>query len=78
MIWSLTTVAVLRNLAVLLHGVDRLFLHPRHEVHALPGQFPKPLVVDVAAINRQNRARVEPQRSRHLDLAGLAFRQHGE
>jgi hypothetical protein len=30
------------------------------------------------AVNRQDRARREPQRARHLDLAGLAFRHHGE
>src|SRR5271157_423170 len=71
-------VAVFRNLQLFLHVVNRLLLHPRHEVHFLLRQFPKPYVIDVAAVNRQDRARREPQRARHLALAGLAFRHHGE
>src|ERR1035441_5681027 len=66
-------VAVLWNLQFFFHLVNRLLLHPRHEVHFLLRQFPKPLVVVVAAVNGQDRPRSEPQRARHLDLAGLAF-----
>src|SRR5664280_272879 len=69
-------VAVLWNLQFFFHLVNRLLLHPRHEVHFLLRQFPKPLVVVVAAVNDQDRPRSEPQRARHLDLAGLAFGHH--
>src|ERR1035441_9111885 len=71
-------VAVLWNLQFFFHLVNRLLLHPRHEVHFLLRQFPKPLVVVVAAVNDQDRPRSEPQRARHLDLAGLAFGHHRE
>src|SRR5712692_4176250 len=66
-------VAVLRHLQLFLHLVNGLLLHPRHEVHFLLRQFPKPLVIHVATVDGQDRARREPQRARHLDLAGLAL-----
>src|ERR1039457_6461813 len=71
-------VAVSRNLQFFLHVVNRLLLHPRHDVHFLLRQFPKPLVIDVAAVDRQDRARREPQRACHFDLTGLAFRHYRE
>src|ERR1035437_7400625 len=55
-------VAVLWNLQFFFHLVNRLLLHPRHEVHFLLRQFPKPLVVVVAAVDGQDRPRSEPQR----------------
>src|ERR1019366_1214009 len=67
-----------RNFQLLLHHVDRFLLHPRHEVHFFLRQFPKPLVIDVATVDRQDRARFEPQGPRHLDLAGLALGHHPE
>src|SRR6266700_7787811 len=70
--------SVLRNAHFLLHLVDGLLLHPRHEVHFLLRQFPKPLVIDVATVDGQDGARREPQRARHLDLAGLALGHHRE
>ena len=47
-------------------------------MHFLLRQFPKPLIIHVAAVNGQDRARLEPQCPRHLDLAGLPFGHHRE
>src|ERR1017187_8815162 len=71
-------VAVLRNLQFFLHFVNGLVLHPRHEVNFLRRQFPEPLVIVVPAVDRQDRARLESQRPRHLDLASLALGHHRE
>jgi len=68
----------LRNLQFFLHLVNRSLLHPRHEVHFLLRQFLKPLVIHVATVDGQDRARREPQRSRHLDLTRLALGHHCE
>src|ERR1039458_7485685 len=58
-------VAVLWNLQFFFHLVNRLLLHPRHEVHFLLRQSPKPLVVVVAAVNGQDRPRSEPRSEEH-------------
>src|SRR5450759_3731412 len=55
--------------AFFLHLVHGVLLHPRHEVHFLLRQFPKPLVIVVAAADCQDRARSDPQSASHLDLA---------
>src|ERR1017187_9628074 len=54
MIWSRTHVSVFRNFQFFLDVVDRLFLHPCHEIDFLLRQFPKPRVVDVTAVDRQD------------------------
>src|SRR5207244_4248996 len=65
-------VAFLRDLALLDHTVSGVVLHPRDKDHPLTGEFPKPVVVVVTAVDSQHRPRCELYRPRDRDVAFLA------
>ena len=56
--------------------VYRVGLHPRDEEDSVLRQLPEPHIIVVAAVNGQDRTRLQAQVPRYVQLAILALRHH--
>src|SRR5437667_5976952 len=74
----LEDVAVRRHSPLFHNLVNRVVLQPGHEVHTLPRQADKPLVVDIAPVYDQHRAGIETHLAGYGDVARLSCRDDGK